>query len=102
MSIKERKVVTVRFVDLGRADELLQQADVLVGSPWSEAALAIVTRRATEASRILIEAGALSDAAYAGLRSGEETLVRRAVDFYRSVGATRYRRQGEAQLLASA
>jgi hypothetical protein len=88
--------------NLGRADELLQRADVLVTSPWSEAALAIASGKAAEAAGILAEISAVSDAAYARLRSGDETEVRRAVEFYRSVGATRYVREGEALLPASA
>ena len=39
---------------------------------------------------------------YARLRTGSEANVRQALDFYRSVGATRYIREGEALLAATA
>ena len=46
--------------------------------------------------------GSLPDEADARLRSGREDQVRRALDFYRSVGATRYIREGKALLAESA
>ena len=46
--------------------------------------------------------GSLPDEADARLRSGIEAEVLRALEFYRSVGATRYIRDGEALLAASA
>ena len=36
------------------------------------------------------------------LQSGIDSEVRKAIDFYRSVGATRYVREGEAMLAATA
>jgi tetratricopeptide (TPR) repeat protein len=88
--------------DLGRPDELLQRADTQIPSPWSAAALAIASGSAAEAARILAHAGAVSDAAYARLRSADESEVRRALDFYRSVGAARFVREGEALLARTA
>jgi len=44
----------------------------------------------------------LPDEADARLRSGIQSEVRRALEFYLSVGATRYIREGEALLAASA
>jgi hypothetical protein len=46
--------------------------------------------------------GSLSDEASARLFSGEQAQVRRALDFYRSVGATRWTREAESLLAASA
>ena len=46
--------------------------------------------------------GSLPDEADARLRSGIQSEVRRALEFYLSVGATRYIHEGEALLAASA
>jgi hypothetical protein len=46
--------------------------------------------------------GNVADEAYARLRSGRDHEVRRALEFYRSVGATRFIEQGESMLAASA
>jgi hypothetical protein len=46
--------------------------------------------------------GHLSLEAFARLQSGREPEVRQALDFYRRAGATRYIREGEALLAASA
>jgi len=54
------------------------------------------------AAELYAKIGALSDGADARLRSGIESEARRALELYRSVGATRYIREGEALLAASA
>jgi hypothetical protein len=46
--------------------------------------------------------GAVPEAAYVRLKSGVESEVRRALEFYRSVGATRYLNEGEALLARTA
>ncbi len=54
------------------------------------------------AAAVLGEMGDVADEAYARLRSGLDAEVRRALEFYRSVGAMRYVREGESLLAASA
>ena len=49
-----------------------------------------------------MQIGSLPDEARARLRAGDAENVAKALAFYRSVGATRYIRQGEALLAASA
>ena len=48
------------------------------------------------------EIGDVTDEAYARLRSRRAAEVERALAFFRSVGATRYIREAEALLAASA
>ena len=43
----------------------------------------------------------MPEAAYVRLKSGTEREVRRALEFYRSVSATRYVAEGEAMLATS-
>jgi hypothetical protein len=73
--------------------------------PWAAAAQAILTGEGGHAAEILGGIGAKSDEAYAQLRAGEagdRELLERALAFYRSVGAVRYIREGEALLAATA
>jgi class 3 adenylate cyclase len=93
----------VALVELGRSEEL---SPVLVLSPrssaWLDAANTFAAGDYVRAADFYAEIGSLPDEADARLRSGREDQVRRALDFYRSVGATRYIREGEALLAASA
>jgi class 3 adenylate cyclase len=98
---------------LGLGDELV---DALVGHPqsrWTDAARAYVTGDFLFAAELVAQAGARPDEAEARLRAAEmlaaedrrgeaEDQLRRALAFYRSVGATRYMREAEALLAASA
>jgi class 3 adenylate cyclase len=87
----------------GRSHEFLQTAETAnVRTRWLEAAVAVATRDFAAAADVYAEIGSLPDEAYARLRTGSEPQVRRALEFYRSVGATRYIREGEAMLAASA
>ena len=88
--------------DLQRTDELLSRADELGPTRWLEAALAIAAGRIEAAADVLAGMGDVADEAYARLRSGATTRVQRALDFYRSVGATRYIEEGESMLAATA
>ena len=65
-------------------------------------AVAILDARYVDAADQLHAIGDQTDEAYARLRSGEPQQVERALDFFRSVGATRYIREAEALLAASA
>ena len=64
--------------------------------------MAVLDGRYVDAAARLHEIGDLADEAYARLQSGEPREVERALAFYRSVGATRYIREAEALLAASA
>jgi tetratricopeptide (TPR) repeat protein len=91
------------LVPLGRAGEL---AGVLAGvqteTAWGEAASAYASGDHPAAAEVLDRAGALPEAAYVRLRSGSDAEVRRALDFYRSVGAARYVSEGERLLAQTA
>jgi len=67
-----------------------------------EAATAILDGAFVEAADRLAEMSEVAWEAYARLRAGTEGQVRRALDFYRSVGATRYVREGESLLARTA
>jgi hypothetical protein len=90
------------LTDLGRGDEFAEYAEGTHSTPWRSAALAIAAGQAETAADVLAEMGNLADEAYARLRSGSDDQVRRALEFYRSVGATRYIEEGEALLAATA
>ncbi len=97
---------------LGRGPEL---AAALSGVtvPWARAAIAYIEGDPAAAAEICAEIGAVTEEAYARLAAarllveqcrraeGDEQL-RRALAFYRSVGASRYVREGEGLLAASA
>jgi class 3 adenylate cyclase/tetratricopeptide (TPR) repeat protein len=90
--------------DLGGSPPL---AEALEGSPypWAAAARAVLAGEPALAAEILGEIGAKPDEAYAQLRAGQtgdRGLLELALAFYRSVGATRYIREGEALLAATA
>jgi class 3 adenylate cyclase/tetratricopeptide (TPR) repeat protein len=87
-------------VDLG--PRFLERFDVPTPTPWFEAARAIVGGEPVRAADVLEEIGALPEAAFTRLRSGEAGQAERALEFYRSVGARRYIREGETLLAASA
>ena len=82
-------------------------------NPWMDTALLILDERYTDAADALGGIGDVANEAYARLSAAEQHAAagRRAeasaeldlaLAFYRSVGATRYIRQGEALLAASA
>jgi class 3 adenylate cyclase/tetratricopeptide (TPR) repeat protein len=92
--------VLARF---GRADEFVEAAqDAVARTRWLEGARAVAAGDLLNAARLYGELGSLPDEAYARLTSGVQSEIRRALDFYGSVGATRYIQEGEALLAASA
>ncbi len=97
-------VVDLAFLlrELDRATEIDAWLEQLRPRPWADAGEAIVTGDLGRAAEILGRMGNVADEAYARLRSGAEADVRRALEFYRSVGATLYVREGESLLAASA
>jgi class 3 adenylate cyclase/tetratricopeptide (TPR) repeat protein len=99
--------------DLGREAELLSALESAPATPWLEAARAIANGDFTHAIELVVRTGAPSVEAYTRLRTAQELAragghaeadeqLRTALAFYRSVGATRYIREGEALLAASA
>jgi class 3 adenylate cyclase/tetratricopeptide (TPR) repeat protein len=88
---------------VGRSGELVEAARATdVRTRWLDAAGAVAAGDFTTAADIYAEIGSLPDEALARLRVGSVPQVRRALEFYRLVGATRYIRQCEALLAATA
>lgn len=100
--------------DLGRGNDFVSELERFrIRSPWLEAARAIAAADMEQAAEVLGAMGAMGHEAYARLRAAEQLVtegrrpeageqLQRAVAFFREVGATRYVRQAEALLAASA
>jgi class 3 adenylate cyclase len=97
---------------LGRRDEARRWLGVRSNSPWFAAARALVDQEFVQAAESLDSMGAARSAALARLRAAQELVktgrsaevdnqLRYALNFFRSVGATRFIREGEP-LAASA
>jgi class 3 adenylate cyclase/tetratricopeptide (TPR) repeat protein len=97
----------------GRGSELAQALAEERQVPWVRAAMAFCTGDQASAAEICGELGVIAQEAYArlaaaqaftsqGRRAEADAQLRRALGFYRSAGATRYIREGEALLPASA
>jgi hypothetical protein len=82
-------------------------------SPWLDAARAYAAGAFMEAADLYADIGSVPDEAFARLRAAEalvaagrrpeaDAQLQQALAFYRSVGATAYRREGENFLAASA
>jgi tetratricopeptide (TPR) repeat protein len=108
-------------LELAWTAERLQIADavrewlegIAYGSAWTDAALAILDGEPERAAELCVQIGSLPDEARARLRAAERLVadgrrpeadvqLDKALAFYRSVGATRYIREGEALLAISA
>ena len=87
---------------LGRPEDFLAVADAARETRWLAAARAFARGNHAEAADLFSEIGSRANEAYARLAAGDEANVRRALDFYRSVGARLYVARAEAQLPASA
>jgi class 3 adenylate cyclase/tetratricopeptide (TPR) repeat protein len=74
---------------------------IVIRSAWNDAALAILDGELERAAELFAKIGSLPDEARARLRAGDPVNVGKALAFYRSVGATRYIREGEALLEAA-
>jgi len=94
--------LAIVLVDLDRTEELGAVTSLPGQSAWLEAIKVFAVGDYVGAADLYAEIGSLPDEADARLRSGIESEVRRALEFYRSVGAARYVREGEALLAASA
>jgi class 3 adenylate cyclase/tetratricopeptide (TPR) repeat protein len=100
--------------DLGRADEFLELVQGATAPlPWTTAARAVAEADWVRASEVFAEMGSKPDEAYTRLRAAEQLVseacraeadeqLQKALAFWRSVGATRYVREGEALLAATA
>ena len=91
------------LVWLGREsdfDDVL--ARIRMRSPWVDGARQVAAGEFNAAGDIFAEIGSVSVEMYMRLRSRGEESVGPALEFYRSVGATRYVREGEALLARSA
>jgi hypothetical protein len=101
-------------VTLGRESDLVEVMEPEpFKSHWLRAALAVTSRDFRAAADLFEGMGIFSHEAFFRLRAAEQFVeegrraeadeqLRRALAFYRSVGATRYVREGEALLTASA
>ena len=101
-------------VTLGRASDLVEVMEPEpFKSPWLRAGLAVTSRDFRAAADLFEGMGIFSHEAFFRLRAAEQLVeegrraeadeqLKRALAFYRSVGATRYVREGEALLAASA
>jgi class 3 adenylate cyclase len=98
---------------LGRRDDARRWLATTRNSPWSDAARALTDQEFVRAAESLDSMGAARSAALARLRAAQELVktgrraeaddqLRRALNFFRSVGAARFIREGEALLAASA
>jgi hypothetical protein len=92
--------IAVALAELGRGKDLPRVATKPYA--WFEAAKAYVAGDHVGAAGLYAEIGSLPDEADARLRSGIDSEVQLALEFFRSVGATRYIREGEALLAESA
>jgi len=105
--------LAVAMEGLGREAEFLERAPTLAApTRWLEAATKWAEGEYTQAARMLDEIGALPLAAEArllaatslidaGRRQEADEHLRQALAFFRSVGATRYIREGELLLEAA-
>jgi class 3 adenylate cyclase/tetratricopeptide (TPR) repeat protein len=98
---------------LDRASELLLLLERVQPTPWVEAASSYASGDFAHAADTYATMGSLPDEAHARLRAAEALIedgrraeaddqLQQSLAFYRSVGATRYIRQGEALFAASA
>jgi len=102
-AVMEAPALAWAALALGRESELIEVLErESFKSPWLRAALAVASRDINEAAEICGGMGLRSNEAFFRLQAGGEQDVRAALDFYRRVGATRYVREGEALLAASA
>jgi hypothetical protein len=98
-------VLSFALTPLGRGAELAEALGRLGDNPWARAATAFARDDPLGAAEILGGFGAINSEAYCRLvaaRAGDLAQLEPALAFYRSVGATRYVREGEALLPASA
>jgi tetratricopeptide (TPR) repeat protein len=92
----------VAALSLGRTREISELGTSLPTTRWSEAARTLGDGDFAGAAQIYHEIGFLPHEAYVRLASGQPAQVQRALEFYRSVGATHFVERARALLPASA
>ncbi|MGZ4408057.1 MAG: ATP-binding protein, partial [Gaiellaceae bacterium] len=111
-AISSTHILSWTLTRLGRGEELaaaLQSYE----TPWARAAIAFCEGNPLQAAEIFAEIGAATDEAYArltaarlfaeqGRRAEADAQLQYALAFYRAVGASRYVREGQALLAATA
>ena len=101
------------LVGLNRTADLESILESRPPTPWTEAAHRVAAGDLAGAADVYAELGSLHVEAYARLHAAEQLVaegrrgeadvqLQKALRFYRSVGATRFVREGEALLAASA
>ena len=98
-------VLSWTLTEAGRGEECASALEQYTRSPFARIGLAFARGDPVGAADQCGEIGALASEAYcrlAAARAGDLTQLEPALAFYRSVGATRYVREGEALLAASA
>jgi len=99
MAVFDSPLLMWTALELGREGELVTELErEPFKSPWLRASVAVGARDFGAAAEICHAMGAPSYEAFFMLQSGTEANVRRALDFYREVGATRYIAAAEAAL----
>jgi MalT-like TPR region len=105
-SFVTRSLGTAEFafaaVAAGRTPGVFTVAREVLSTPWIDAGEAVCRGDFARAADVYAEMGSLPNEANARRLSGVETQVRCALDFYRSVGATRYVSEAESLLASSA
>ena len=104
-AISALHLLSFALTPLGRGPELANALEKLGDNPWARAATAFALDDPLGAAEILGAMGAVTSEAYCRLvaaRAGDLAQLEPALAFYRSVGATRYVREGESLLAASA
>ncbi len=100
MAVFDAPLLMWAALELGREGEIVAQLErEPFKSPWLVASLAVAVRDFAAAAEISREMGARSFEAFFRLQAGGEEEVRRALAFFREVGATRYIHEAE-ELLA--
>ncbi len=98
---------------LGLLERARPGLEAAFGGPWKEAAISVLDGDYLRAAELFDEIGAVPHAATArmkaarvlieaGRRAEGDGYLQAALSFWRSVGATRYVREGEELLAASA
>ncbi|HZO61799.1 MAG TPA: AAA family ATPase [Gaiellaceae bacterium] len=106
-------VLAWSLVPLGRGPELAEALEQFDENPWARAGRAYALGDPAGAADLLGAMGAVASEAYCrlsaarrlveeGRRAGADGQLHRALSFHRSVGASRYVREGESLLAASA
>jgi hypothetical protein len=94
-------VATIAALHVGLEAELLSALDAHPETLWSNVVRAEIAGDFASAAELLQRAGAKTDEAEARLHAGTGDQLEQALEFYRSVGATRFIDEGEALLAAA-